>query len=133
MPAGADCSCGGCLWDEKRSSEKGLRGMFLLMRMFDLVRPTAGEMEAKMNCANCGMEVCQSEMDVAEELCEYMKIRAAVEEMSFNLPFDFFVQAVKYATDVFGVYHDGERLLFDEQEPYEGFFEATYARIRNRR
>jgi hypothetical protein len=62
-------------------------------------------------------------MTLAEKMMEYIKRRAAVEGVGFDLPLDLFEDCVEGGVNpVFGVYHDGEKMLSDAQEPYPGFF-----------
>lgn len=66
---------------------------------------------------------------LAEQLHSYIECRAKVEGVPFQLSLEYFESAVTIAAKVFGVVHDGERMLFDEKEPYEGFFAKTVAEI----
>lgn len=63
-------------------------------------------------------------MTLAEQLQTYIRRRAKVEGVKFDLPLEIFERAVKAGAKTFGVVHDGEKMLHDEQEPYPGFFEA---------
>lgn len=62
-------------------------------------------------------------MTLAEQLREYVRRRAEVEGVGFDLPIELFEQAVIRRAKTFGVVHDGHEMLFDEQEPHPGFFE----------
>ncbi len=60
---------------------------------------------------------------LAVDLMNYIKKRAVVENVKFDLPLSLFhTCVVNRASPVFGVHHDGRRMLRDDQEPYEGFF-----------
>jgi len=63
---------------------------------------------------------------LAEQLHEYLKLRAQKEGVHFDLPREFSEKAAAVGAKIFGVVHDGRHMLRDEQEPCEGFFaEAT--------
>ena len=67
---------------------------------------------------------------LAEQIREYIKRRAKVEGVGFELPLEVFQQCVEIGANAFGVSHDGQRMLSDEQEPLDGFFEETKSKIR---
>ncbi len=61
--------------------------------------------------------------DLAVKIRDYVKKRAKVEGVEFKLSLEFFEQAVMFgANPIFGVVHDGKKMLRDEQEPRKGFF-----------
>lgn len=70
-------------------------------------------------------------LKVAKKLDEYLRRRAAVEGVSYELDAAFLAQLVakmrrSYGSGTllaFGVHIDGEQLISDEQEPAPGFFE----------
>ena len=65
-------------------------------------------------------------MGLAENMMEYIKRRAAVEGVGFDLPLSMFQECAEHGINpVFGVHHDGEKMLADDQEPYPGFFAAN--------
>lgn len=68
------------------------------------------------------IELSGEQLDLAVQLRDYIRDRAAVEGAGFDLSLEFFGFAVLQNYWVFGVYHDGKRLLRDEQEPYPGYF-----------
>jgi hypothetical protein len=70
------------------------------------------------------MEKCLS-----VQLRDYIRRRAHVEGVGFDLSLELFEKAVSVGAEVFGIVHDGTRMLYDEQEPYDGFFEQTVVEI----
>jgi hypothetical protein len=63
---------------------------------------------------------------VAIQLREYIKKRAKVEGVGFELPLSIFTEAIKLgASPIFGVHVSNGQLLKDDQEPYPGFFEKN--------
>lgn len=65
-------------------------------------------------------------MSLAENMMEYIKRRAAQEGVKFDLPLSLFRECAEHGINpVFGVHHDGKRMLRDDQEPYPGFFAAN--------
>lgn len=66
--------------------------------------------------------------ELAQIIHDYIRDRAAVEGVGFSLPFSIFTAAVSRGAKVFGVVHDGQRMLFDEQEPFEGYLQQWLRR-----
>jgi hypothetical protein len=64
-------------------------------------------------------------MNLERQLFEYIRRRAEVEGAGFDLPIEIFEMAVMRGAKTFGVVHDGNEMLYDEQEPYPGFFERV--------
>jgi hypothetical protein len=62
---------------------------------------------------------------LAVQLRDHIKARAKVEGVGFDLPLSMFEQAVALGAKTFGVVHDGQRMIRDEQEPHPGFFRQT--------
>jgi len=59
---------------------------------------------------------------LAKRIMDYIKARAAKEGVGFSLPLSIFEEAVSINAVIFGVHHDGNRMLRDDQEPEPGFF-----------
>ena len=60
---------------------------------------------------------------LAVRMLAYVRERAKVEGVAFCLPVAFFYEAIRTgANPIFGVVHDGARMVRDEQEPHVGFF-----------
>jgi hypothetical protein len=69
-------------------------------------------------------------MTLAQIIHDYIKLRASHEGVAFALPVRFFRDALTIgARPIFGVEHDGKRILSDEQEPYPGFLAAYLATL----
>lgn len=64
-------------------------------------------------------------MNLAQQLQTYVQRRAEAEGVGFDLPLEIFETCVLRGAKTFGVVHDGEEMLYDEQEPYPGFFEQV--------
>jgi len=64
-------------------------------------------------------------MKLEWQLYYYIKKRAEVEGVGFELEIDTFKECVERCASTFGVKHSKKEMLYDEQEPYEGFFERT--------
>ena len=62
-------------------------------------------------------------MKIEKHLWNYIRRRAEVEGMEFDLPVEVFEMAVMRGAKTFGVVHNGCEMLYDEQEPHPGFFE----------
>lgn len=71
------------------------------------------------------MEVTSDKVTLGEQLWCYIRLRAQYEGVAFDLPPELFEDAVQAGAAVFGVVHDGEEMLYDDQEPYPGFFEEV--------
>ena len=67
--------------------------------------------------------------ELAKQLREYIRRRAEVEGVDFDLSLDFFEQGAAVGAKMFGVVHDGTEMLYDEQEPYPGFFEQVKSEL----
>ena len=71
-------------------------------------------------------------LNIATELDEYMRLRAAIEGVAYELDAPWLAQQLeqlRVATGsptvrAFGVYIKDEQLMSDDQEPSPGFFEA---------
>jgi hypothetical protein len=61
-------------------------------------------------------------MKLEWQLYHYIKKRAEVEGVGFELDIDTFKECVERCASTFGVVHNKNEMLYDEQEPYEGFF-----------
>ncbi len=61
---------------------------------------------------------------LAQEIRDYVKDRAAVEGVAFDLPLDVFFEGVLNNAKIFGVHHDRNWMLGDDQEPFPGYFEG---------
>lgn len=61
-------------------------------------------------------------LQLAVKVRDYVRDRAKVEKMGFDLPVDMFIQAIMLNASMFGVHHDGKEMLWDEQEPHPGYF-----------
>lgn len=59
---------------------------------------------------------------LAEQIREYIRARAEVEGVEFDLSLEFFEGLVAICGRVFGVRHNGVEMLYDELGPYPGFF-----------
>lgn len=68
------------------------------------------------------IELSDEQIELAVLLRDYIRDRAAVEQQSFDLPLSLFAMAVLRGMFVFGLHHDGKRLVRDDQEPYPGYF-----------
>ena len=64
-------------------------------------------------------------MNLENQLWNYIRRRAEVEGVGFDLPIEIFEMAVMRGAKTFGVVHDGNEMLYDEQEPYPDFFERV--------
>lgn len=63
-------------------------------------------------------------MNVAQQIHDYIKDRAAVEGVGFELPVEFFEQSVELgAMPIFGVEYDENGITVDNQEPEDGYLE----------
>lgn len=62
---------------------------------------------------------------LACHLFEYIRRRAKAEGVEFDLSLEIFQFAAAETVKAFGVSHDGQQMLSDDQEPYPGFFEAN--------
>ena len=62
-----------------------------------------------------------------DKLIAYMKKRATAESMIFDLNLDYFQGVFKFGVrDFFGIKLDDQaEMIFDVQEPKEGFFEKN--------
>ena len=61
---------------------------------------------------------------LAKQLHDYIRHRAKAEKVVFDLPVSMFAGALSMGCNpIFGVVHDGRRMLWDEQEPWPGYFE----------
>jgi hypothetical protein len=69
---------------------------------------------------------------LAWQLWTYIQRRAKVEGVAFDLSIDLFRTAVHRGAKTFGVVHDGHEMLYDEQEPYPGFFEQVKTELMER-
>lgn len=68
------------------------------------------------------IEVSDEQLELAVQLRDYIRDRASVEGVGFDLALSLFIMAVLRGMFVFGVHHDGKRMLRDDQEPYPGYF-----------
>ena len=68
-------------------------------------------------------------MILALQLYYYIKKRAAVEGVGFDLEIDTFQESASRCMSTFGVFHANGEMLYDEQEPYDGFFQQTKREI----
>ena len=67
-------------------------------------------------------ELTEAENNLAVELRDYIRDRAAVEGQVFALPLVVFQAAVVLRWWVFGVHHNGRRMIRDERQPHRGYF-----------
>ena len=59
---------------------------------------------------------------LATEIRNYIRDRAKVEGVGFDLTLELFVEGVLNNARIFGVHHNGCWMLCDEQEPSPGYF-----------
>ena len=65
----------------------------------------------------------KNDVKLAEQIRNYIRHRAKQEGVEFRLSLSIFEKAVACGAIIFGVHHDGEKMLRDDQEPYPGFFQ----------
>jgi|TARA_R110000851_G_scaffold90594_1_gene197867 hypothetical protein len=68
-------------------------------------------------------------MKLEWQLYYYIKKRAEVEGVGFDLEIDIFQESASRCMSTFGVFHAKGEMLYDEQEPYDGFFQQTKTEI----
>ena len=76
-----------------------------------------------------GAEVADGSESLGARMCHYVRERAKVEGVGFGMSVGFFEEAIeRQFRPIFGVHHDGLEMLWDDQEPYAGFFEQKAPR-----
>lgn len=62
--------------------------------------------------------------ELAKQLHEYIRDRAEVEGVGYQLDIEFFDDVLRLGTQFFGVRVQGGKMVSDDQEPWPGYFKA---------